>query len=108
MGAASRFRSATITLKGKNGMLGFWSVRRNSKKRPEITTPHNLAILFMSASTPLLANLLTRMPKEWLQLINEILVMRASRHVNIVNSVDSFLYKNERWVVMEYLRTSSQ
>jgi hypothetical protein len=50
------------------------------------------------------------MPKEWLQLINEILVMRASR-ANIVNLVDSFLYKNELSVVMEnmmaLLRTSS-
>ena len=38
-------------------------------------------------------------------LINEILVMRASksRHENIVNYIDSFLYKNELWIVMEYM-----
>ncbi|KAI0299259.1 kinase-like domain-containing protein [Russula brevipes] len=35
--------------------------------------------------------------------INEILVMRASRHVNIVYCIDSFLFKNELWVVMEYV-----
>ena len=27
--------------------------------------------------------------------------MRASRHANIVNYIDSFLYKNEVWIVME-------
>ena len=36
-------------------------------------------------------------------IINEILVTRASRHANIVNYIDSFLYKNELWVVMEYI-----
>jgi p21-activated kinase 1 len=40
-------------------------------------------------------------------LINDILVMRASHHANIVNYVDSFLYKNELWVVMEYVEGSS-
>ena len=39
--------------------------------------------------------------------INEILVMRASRHPNIVNYIDSFLYKNELWVVMEYMEGGS-
>jgi len=29
--------------------------------------------------------------------------MRASRHANIVSYIDSFLYKNELWVVMEYV-----
>jgi p21-activated kinase 1 len=36
-------------------------------------------------------------------IINEILVIRASRHANIVSYIDSFLYKNELWVVMEYM-----
>ena len=44
-------------------------------------------------------------------IINEIHVMRASRHINIVNYVDSFLYKlfyeNELWVVMEYMEGGS-
>jgi p21-activated kinase 1 len=34
-------------------------------------------------------------------IINEILVIRASNHANIVNYIDSFLYKNEVWIVME-------
>ena len=38
---------------------------------------------------------------------NEILVMRASRHANIVNYIDSFLYKNEIWIVMEYMEGGS-
>jgi p21-activated kinase 1 len=36
-------------------------------------------------------------------IINEILVIRASCHANIVNYMDSFLYENELWVVMEYM-----
>ena len=43
---------------------------------------------------------LDKQPKRDL-IINEILVMRASRHANIVNYIDSFLYKNEVWIVME-------
>ena len=33
--------------------------------------------------------------------MNDVLMIRASRHTNIVNYIDSFLYKNELWVVME-------
>ena len=36
-------------------------------------------------------------------IINEILVIRASCHANIVNYMDSFLHENELWVVMEYM-----
>jgi p21-activated kinase 1 len=36
-------------------------------------------------------------------LINEVLVLRTLRHENIVNYVDSFIYRNEFWVVMEYM-----
>ncbi|KAI0286002.1 kinase-like domain-containing protein [Russula aff. rugulosa BPL654] len=49
---------------------------------------------------------LDKRPKKYL-IINEILVMRASRHTNIVNYIDSFLYKNELWVVMEYMEGGS-
>jgi p21-activated kinase 1 len=40
-------------------------------------------------------------------IINEILVMRASRHPNIVNYIDSFLCKNGLWVAMEYMEGGS-
>jgi p21-activated kinase 1 len=40
-------------------------------------------------------------------IINEIFVMRASRHTNIVNYINSFLYKNKLWVVMEYMEGGS-
>lgn len=35
--------------------------------------------------------------------VNEILVMRSSRHPNIVGYIDAILYKNDLWVVMEYM-----
>ncbi|KAJ3333756.1 signal transducing kinase of the PAK [Blyttiomyces sp. JEL0837] len=40
-------------------------------------------------------------------IINEILVMRDSKHKNIVNFIDSFLYKGDLWVVMEYMEGGS-
>ena len=40
-------------------------------------------------------------------IINEILVMRALRHPNVVKYIDSFLYMNEFWVVMEYMEGGS-
>jgi p21-activated kinase 1 len=49
---------------------------------------------------------LNRQPKKDL-IINEILVMKASRHPNILNYIDSFLYKDELWVVMEYMEGGS-
>ena len=40
-------------------------------------------------------------------ILNEVLVMRASRHPNIINYIDSFLYKNQLWLVMEYMEGRS-
>lgn len=36
-------------------------------------------------------------------IVNEILVMKAAQHPNIVNYIDSFLIKGYLWIVMEYM-----
>jgi len=45
---------------------------------------------------------LEQQPKKEL-IINEILVMRESKHPNIVNYIDSFLHNGDLWVVMDYM-----
>ncbi|EIW66081.1 hypothetical protein TREMEDRAFT_35601 [Tremella mesenterica DSM 1558] len=49
---------------------------------------------------------LEKQPKQDL-IINEILVMRESAHPNIVNFMDSYLWKGDLWVVMEYMEGGS-
>nr|GFD49471.1 serine/threonine-protein kinase pakA-like [Tanacetum cinerariifolium] len=49
---------------------------------------------------------LEQQPKKDL-IINEILVMKDSKHKNIVNFMDSFLTRGDLWVVMEYMEGGS-
>ena len=49
---------------------------------------------------------LEKQPKKEL-IINEILVMRGSRHKNIVNFIDSYVLKGDLWVIMEYMEGGS-
>lgn len=49
---------------------------------------------------------LEQQPKKDL-IINEILVMKESKHRNIVNYIDSFLHKGDLWVVMEFMEGGS-
>jgi p21-activated kinase 1 len=48
----------------------------------------------------------SRAPKKDL-IINEIIVMKDSKHKNIVNFIDSFLHDGDLWVVMEYMEGGS-
>lgn len=49
---------------------------------------------------------LEQQPKKDL-IINEILVMKDSKHKNIVNFMDSFLIRGDLWVIMEYMEGGS-
>ncbi|KAF1984912.1 Pkinase-domain-containing protein [Aulographum hederae CBS 113979] len=49
---------------------------------------------------------LEQQPKKDL-IVNEILVMKDSKHKNIVNFMDSFLVKGDLWVVMEFMEGGS-
>ncbi|SCU89724.1 LANO_0D06150g1_1 [Lachancea nothofagi CBS 11611] len=49
---------------------------------------------------------LEKQPKKEL-IINEILVMKASKHPNIVNYIDSYVLRGDLWVVMEYMEGGS-
>ncbi|CCF55614.1 hypothetical protein KAFR_0A01760 [Kazachstania africana CBS 2517] len=47
-----------------------------------------------------------KQPKKEL-IVNEILVMKASRHENIVNFIDSYFLNGNLWVIMEYMKGGS-
>ncbi|KAL1936529.1 hypothetical protein VTP01DRAFT_663 [Rhizomucor pusillus] len=49
---------------------------------------------------------LEQQPKKEL-IINEIVVMKRSQHGNIVNFIDSYLWRDDLWVVMEYMEGGS-
>ncbi|KAJ9624361.1 uncharacterized protein PV06_03793 [Exophiala oligosperma] len=49
---------------------------------------------------------LEQQPKKDL-IINEIIVMKDSKHKNIVNFIDSYLHEGDLWVVMEYMQGGS-
>ncbi|CUM65906.1 uncharacterized protein PRCAT00003557001 [Priceomyces carsonii] len=49
---------------------------------------------------------LEQQPKKEL-IVNEILVMKGSRHPNIVNFIDSYFLKGDLWVIMEYMEGGS-
>ena len=63
----------------------------------EVTTNRCVAIKQMN---------LEQQPKKDL-IINEILVMKDSKHKNIVNFMDSYLRHGDLWVIMEYMEGGS-
>ncbi|CCD27401.1 STE20 family serine/threonine-protein kinase NDAI_0K02100 [Naumovozyma dairenensis CBS 421] len=63
----------------------------------DVSTNESIAIKQMN---------LEKQPKKEL-IINEILVMKGSKHPNIVNFIDSYLLDGDLWVIMEYMEGGS-
>ena len=77
----SRSRSATVTAKGKKGMLGFMTDFLNSNRRPEISTPYDpvhLTHVGFNSST----GEFTGLPKEWQQLLQDSGISRSDQEKN--------------------------
>ena len=49
---------------------------------------------------------LDKQPKKEL-IINEVLVMQSLLHANIANCIESIFFKNELWIVMDYVEGCS-
>jgi P21-Rho-binding domain len=78
---APRSRSATVTAKGKKGMLGFMSDFLNSNKRLEISTPYDpvhLTHVGFNSST----GEFTGLPKEWQQLLQDSGISKSDQEKN--------------------------
>jgi p21-activated kinase 1 len=81
IGTASRSRSATVSTKGKKGMLGFMTDFLNSNKRPEISTPYDpvhLTHVGFNSST----GEFTGLPKEWQQLLQDSGISKSEQEKN--------------------------
>ncbi|KAI9272789.1 kinase-like domain-containing protein [Phascolomyces articulosus] len=75
-----------ITKIGQGASGGVFTARKSGSKMPVAIKQMNLE----------------QQPKKEL-IINEIVVMRQSQHQNIVNFIDSYLWKGDLWVIMEYM-----
>ncbi|KAI9497614.1 kinase-like domain-containing protein [Zychaea mexicana] len=75
-----------ITKIGQGASGGVFTARKSGSKMPVAIKQMNLE----------------QQPKKEL-IINEIVVMRQSQHRNIVNFIDSYLWKGDLWVIMEYM-----
>ncbi|KAI8377830.1 kinase-like domain-containing protein [Radiomyces spectabilis] len=75
---------------GQGASGGVYTARRSGNQSPVAIKQMNLA----------------QQPKKEL-IINEIMVMKQSRHANIVNYIDSYLWKGDLWVIMEYMEGGS-
>jgi p21-activated kinase 1 len=80
-GTGPRSRSATVTVKGKKGMLGFMADFLNSNKRLEISTPYDpvhLTHVGFNSST----GEFTGLPKEWQQLLQDSGISKSDQEKN--------------------------
>jgi len=96
LGTISRSRShgGTATAKGKKGVLGFMSDFRNSNKRPEITTPHDLVHLTHVDFNPSTGEF-TGLPQEWQRLLQESGISKFDQERNRLSVMDIVKFYQE-------------